>query len=93
MAETWTEVLPPCNVTCYVTLHPNRYKAMAIGSSGRIVVELDPELKKQLYAELERQGRTMKEWLTEHAQELLSSQLRLELGSQDSGPRNKALNK
>lgn len=38
---------------------------MARGPSGRIVVEIDPGLKRELYAELARDGRTLKNWFTE----------------------------
>lgn len=36
---------------------------MAIGKGGRIVVELDPELKQRLYQQLEEDKLTMKAWL------------------------------
>ena len=35
---------------------------MSIGQSGRIVVEIDPELKKQLYSVLAMEGTSLKEW-------------------------------
>jgi hypothetical protein len=35
---------------------------MAIGNSGRIVLEVDPELKKALYSELAKDGLTLKGW-------------------------------
>ncbi len=36
--------------------------AMAKGTSGRIVIEIDPALKRQLYAKLEKEGMTLKDW-------------------------------
>lgn len=35
---------------------------MAIGESGRIVLEIDPELKRRLYATLALENKTLKEW-------------------------------
>lgn len=35
---------------------------MAIGSSGRIVIEIDPALKQDLYAALERDETNLKAW-------------------------------
>jgi hypothetical protein len=36
---------------------------MAKGDSGRIIAELDPELKRKFYAALSLEGLTFKEWL------------------------------
>lgn len=41
---------------------------MSRGNSGRIVIEVEPELKRQLYASLERQGKTLKDWFLERAE-------------------------
>lgn len=35
---------------------------MARGDSGRIVIEVDPSLKHDLYAELAKSGTTLKDW-------------------------------
>ena len=35
---------------------------MARGESGRIVLEIDPELKRQLYSALARENKTLKDW-------------------------------
>ena len=40
---------------------------MPIGSSGRIVVELEPELKQSLHAALRENGTNLKDWFTEQA--------------------------
>lgn len=59
---------------------------MSIGSSGRIVIEVEPEVKRHLYSVLTREGMTLKEWFLREAQSYLSSrQLPLEL-SQDVVP-------
>ncbi len=45
---------------------------MARGKSGRIVLEVDPELKRSLYMALEKNQKTMKEWFVKEASELIS---------------------
>ncbi len=45
---------------------------MARGKSGRIVLEIDPELKRNLYMALEKNQKTMKEWFVKEASELIS---------------------
>lgn len=44
---------------------------MARGKSGRVVLEIDPELKRQLYATLESKQQTMKEWFIREAEGLV----------------------
>ena len=44
---------------------------MARGKSGRVVLEIDPELKRQLYATLENKQQTMKEWFVREAEALI----------------------
>lgn len=41
--------------------------AVGRGPSGRIVVEVEPQLKRGLYAELSRNGLTLKDWLIAQA--------------------------
>lgn len=41
---------------------------MAKGRSGRIVIEIDPELKRQLYSALAMDALTLKEWFVNLAQ-------------------------
>ena len=53
---------------------------MAIGESGRIVIEIDRELKKQLHQTLKRDGKNLKDWFLEHAEsyvELPEAQIEL----------------
>ena len=45
---------------------------MARGLSGRIVVEVDPGLKREIYAALARRGMTLKDWLVAEAQSLIA---------------------
>ncbi len=44
---------------------------MARGKSGRVVLEIDPDLKKTLYSILESDQRTMKEWFVAEAEQLI----------------------
>ncbi len=44
---------------------------MARGKSGRVVLEIDPELKRQIYASLENRQETMKEWFVMEAEGLI----------------------
>ena len=47
---------------------------MARGTSGRVVVEIDPLLKRRLYAALATRSLTLKEWFTQRAQEMVADQ-------------------
>lgn len=40
---------------------------MARGASGRIVLEVEPDLKGDLYVELAREGKTLRAWFIEQA--------------------------
>jgi hypothetical protein len=42
---------------------------VSIGSSGRIVIEIPPETKRELYAVLSSNGQTLKEWFLRCAHE------------------------
>lgn len=41
---------------------------MAKGESGRIVLEIDPNLKKTLYSVLALEQKTLKDWFLENAE-------------------------
>ena len=41
---------------------------MARGESGRIVIEVDPVLKRRLYASLAAEGSTLKDWFIENVE-------------------------
>lgn len=45
---------------------------MGVGQSGRIVVELDPALKRRLHDRLRNEGRDFKGWLLERVKEYLA---------------------
>lgn len=42
---------------------------MAVGTSGRIIIDTDPETKKLVYQALKIKGKTMKQWFEEKAKE------------------------
>ena len=42
---------------------------MAVGTSGRIIIDTNPETKKLVYQALKIKGKTMKEWFEEKARE------------------------
>jgi len=46
---------------------------MAKGRSGRIVIEVDPALKRELYGALAVDDSTLKEWFLAHVGEYLNS--------------------
>jgi len=45
---------------------------MAKGPSGRVVVELDPALKRELHAALAAQGWCLKDWFIKQAREYVA---------------------
>jgi len=44
---------------------------MSISKSGRIVIEIDPSLKKKLYSDLSLQGTSLKDWFLESVHQYL----------------------
>ena len=47
---------------------------MSKGQSGRIVVELDPNLKRRLYSALAMENSTLKQWFVDAAQRYVAEQ-------------------
>jgi len=45
---------------------------MSIGNSGRIVIEIEPELKKELHTVLRMEGTNLKTWFLTNVEQLLS---------------------
>jgi hypothetical protein len=64
---------------------------MPIGRSGRVVIEIDPELKQELYASLEAEGLSLKHWFLGHVDVRLKDHrqmsLDLETLDEDRGKR------
>ena len=44
---------------------------MGVGGSGRIVIEIDPDTKRNLYAVLYREGHTLKDWFLDRAEDYI----------------------
>lgn len=57
---------------------------MARGQSGRIVIEVEPQFKRNLYSALASDGSTLKSWFIQVAREYINEreQLRLQLPPQ-----------
>lgn len=54
---------------------------MAKGESGRVVLEIDPDLKRRLYAVLALEQKTLKEWFTKASESYVKDRLRAELNN------------
>ena len=55
---------------------------MGIGASGRIVIEIQPDVKQELYEALAEENKSLKKWFLEHVEEYLAAnktQMKLEL--------------
>ncbi len=52
---------------------------MAKGSSGRIVIEVDPKLKHELYDALGKEDLTLKEWFLANTDDFLKDRSQLSL--------------
>lgn len=44
---------------------------MAVGNSGRVVIDIDPSVKKRLYKALRSEDKSLKDWFLEHCEEYL----------------------
>lgn len=52
---------------------------MSIGSSGRIVIEVETGIKRELYSALSREGMTLKEWFLKSANSYISDRTQIPL--------------
>ena len=52
---------------------------MAIGESGRIVIEVDPQLKRAFYSALTERGLTLKDWFINEAERYVEERRQPEL--------------
>ena len=62
---------------------------MAVGSSGRVVVEIDPKLKKELYIALAKEGLNLKDWFLKNIDNFLTNQSQLKLAFSDDESESK----
>ena len=53
-----------CQMSCYIC-------DMARGPSGRVIIEMEPSLKRALHARLVAEGRSLKDWFLECAESYL----------------------
>lgn len=56
---------------------------MAVGKSGRIVLEVEPEFKRELYDALHKEGKGLKQWFLESAERFLKDRSQLNLFGED----------
>ena len=52
---------------------------MSIGNSGRIVIEIEPELKRELHSVLRLEGTNLKAWFLTQVEELLAEKVQQSL--------------
>ena len=52
---------------------------MAKGSSGRVVIEIDPDLKQELYDALDKEGLKLKQWFLKNVESYLRDRSQLSL--------------
>jgi len=57
---------------------------MAKGASGRIVIEIDPDLKQELYDALDREGLNLKQWFLIRIEDYLRDRSQLSLSLVDN---------
>ena len=58
---------------------------MSVGPSGRIVVEVEPELKRELHSALVKDGKTLKDWFVTQAETFVKNrQLALQFDNKSS---------
>jgi hypothetical protein len=58
---------------------------MSVGFSGRIVIEIDPDVKSELYELLRDRRMTLKDWFLEHVQVELERRGQMALEFQEGG--------
>lgn len=64
---------------------------MSVGPSGRIVVEVEPELKRELHSVLLKDGQTLKDWFVTQAKSYVEGHQQLNLGlTNEMVPNNKS---
>jgi hypothetical protein len=59
---------------------------MARGDSGRIVIEVDPAFKRELYATLAISGSTLKDWFVKAASRYCTDAMQPDLFGEGSAP-------
>ncbi len=63
---------------------------MAKGKSGRLVIEIDPELKDELYTALNKEGLNLKQWFLLNTKRYLSNRSQMSLLLEENESTRKA---
>jgi len=66
---------------------------MAKGTSGRVVIEIDPELKEELYSALGKDGTNLKTWFVKNVGTYLRGRAQLHLTLPVQGDQKDHMNK
>ena len=69
-------------------LHGVCYITMPVGNSGRIVIEVDPEFKREFRDALEKDNVTLKEWFLKEARRYMQNQVQPSLFAVAESPPN-----
>jgi hypothetical protein len=64
---------------------------MSIGTSGRIVIEVETDIKRELYSALSREGMTLKDWFLKSANSYLLDRTQIPLPLSVSDERDRQL--
>jgi len=62
---------------------------MARGSSGRIIIEIDPVFKQELYDALQKENLTLKDWFLNNANKYLKDRGQMDLLLSSDGRQRK----
>lgn len=61
----------------------HRSDPVSIGTSGRIVIEVEPDLKQELHAALREEGTNLKAWFLENAKSFLANKSQMPLAFEE----------
>ena len=57
---------------------------MPVSDSGRVLIEIDPDLKRDLYSALDREGLTLKQWFTRRVSQYVADSVQPGLALADT---------
>jgi hypothetical protein len=60
-------------------------EGMSVGKSGRIVIEVEPGFKQELYDALGKEGKSLKSWFVENAEVFLGDKGQIALSLTEEG--------
>lgn len=70
-------------VLCYFGNITQWDEKMSVGASGRIAIEIDPAIKRELYTALSRDDETLKGWFLTRAEEYICGSGQLSIFERD----------